>query len=267
MLPYQSVDQNLKEAMSCYSFATEQGDVRHLPGVQISSSGINYAVFNSVMLTQPVESGLSEFEQRVVMGEVHFTAQGLGRSYWICEDLLPGRLRKTQEDRFTIHGMRCIAEPPGMLAERLERPKRVVPGLDFRQVDDRQTRFHFTEVVATVFALPFAVAERVYGSSSIWKSDMKGYVGYLAGKPLTIACSVVGGEAIGIYSVGTIPDYQGRGYAEAVMRFAVGEGTRATGLERTGLQTTRAGMRLYKGMGYEQVTEFRDYLRESCRSL
>jgi ribosomal protein S18 acetylase RimI-like enzyme len=134
-------------------------------------------------------------------------------------------------------------------------------------VDDRQRRFHFTEIVATVFALPFVVAERVYGGESIWKSDMRGYVAYLGGRPVSIVCSVIGGEAIGIYSVGTLPDHQGNGYAESVMRFAIAEASTKTGLERTVLQTTRAGIRLYKRMGYRQVTKFKVYLRESCGSL
>jgi len=267
MEAFESVDQNLREAMSCYSFATSEGEIRNLPGVRIASSGINYSVFNSVMFTEPVDSGLLELERRIQVGEVHFSQRGLGRSYWICDDMLSPSVRRSEQQVFYGHGMRCVAEPPGMFTERLAAPVRQLAHMDFRQVDDATTRFHFTDVVSTVFSLPFHIAQKVYGGETIWQSDMRGYVGYIAGQPVSVVTIVMGGDAVGIYSLATKPEHQGYGYAETLMRFAIAEATLATGLERTVLQTTRSGMRLYKRMGYRQVTKFKVYIQETCGSI
>ena len=267
MEPFASVEQNLREAMSCYSYATAEGEIRQLPGVRIASSGINYSVFNSVMFTTPVDGGVVELENRIQVGEVHFTQRGLGRSYWICEDMLSPFVRRAEQHIFVGHGMRCVAEPPGMLTERLAAPNRQLAHMEFRQVDDAKTRYHFIDVVSTVFALPFPIAQQIYGPETIWESEMLGYVGYIAGRPVSVVTTVLGGEAIGVYSLATLPEHQGYGYAETLMRFAIGEATLATGLERTVLQTTRAGMRLYKRMGYRQVTKFKVYIQESCGSI
>jgi ribosomal protein S18 acetylase RimI-like enzyme len=58
--------------------------------------------------------------------------------------------------------------------------------------------------------------------------------------------------AAGIYSVSTNPGWRRRGYAEALMRAALGE--RARG--RVLLQSSRAGLRLYQKMGFRRVTRF-----------
>src|SRR5689334_18275252 len=121
---FESVDENLRDAMACYSYATSEGELRTLNGVRIASSGIDYSVFNSVMFTDQVDGGVLELERRIQLGEVHFAQRGLGRSYWVCEDLLAPSIRRAEQQIFYGHGMRCVAEPPGMLTERLAAPMR-----------------------------------------------------------------------------------------------------------------------------------------------
>jgi ribosomal protein S18 acetylase RimI-like enzyme len=134
-------------------------------------------------------------------------------------------------------------------------------------VQDPKTRFHFIELASTVFALPFQISEQIYGPESTWNSPMSGYVGYIAGRHVSIVATVVGGDSIGVYSLATAPQFQGRGYAETLMRYAIAEAMKTTGLHRSVLQTTRSGKRLYERMGYKSVTKFTVYTRESCGSV
>jgi ribosomal protein S18 acetylase RimI-like enzyme len=64
---------------------------------------------------------------------------------------------------------------------------------------------------------------------------------------------------MGVYNVATIPGQQRRGYGEAVMRYALAETRREHGLERSILQSTPAGYRLYERMGYRQITRVSVY--------
>jgi ribosomal protein S18 acetylase RimI-like enzyme len=70
---------------------------------------------------------------------------------------------------------------------------------------------------------------------------------------------VAGGDALGVYNVATLPGHQRRGYGEAVMRFALNEANRDLGMERSILQSTPAGLRLYRRMGYRTVTRISVY--------
>ena len=139
--------------------------------------------------------------------------------------------------------------------------------MDYRRVKNQRTRFDFVELACSVFALPYHVADKIYGPESTWESPMIGHVGYVGEKPVSIVSTVLGGDAVGVYSLGTAPQYQGHGYAESIMRYALHEARSKTGIERTVLQTTRSGRRLYERMGYKAVTKFIVYTRESCGSL
>lgn len=249
--------------MACYSYVCADAEFRETGGVRMASSGIDYSVFNSVMLAEPVES-TADLERRIITAEVHFKARGLGRSYWICEDLLAPAVKRRMHDLFTTMGMKMIAEPPGMFAEEVLPPARPLRRMEIRPVEDARTRLHFVELATAVFALPYRISEQIYGSAGTWESGMKGYIGYAEKRPVSMVSTVIGAEAVGIYSLATLAEHQGCGYGETVMRFALHEARTATGLTRSVLQTTKSGMRLYKRMGYKQVTKFRVYNRESC---
>jgi ribosomal protein S18 acetylase RimI-like enzyme len=56
--------------------------------------------------------------------------------------------------------------------------------------------------------------------------------------------------------VATLPEYRNRGCAEAVMRYSLAQAREATGLERTVLHASAAGLPLYEEMGYRSVASF-----------
>ena len=81
-----------------------------------------------------------------------------------------------------------------------------------------------------------------------------GYVGYHDGEPVSTAAIVIGAGVAGVYNVATIPGSQRHGYGEVVMRHALAAAQREYGVERTLLQSTPSGYRLYERMGYRPVT-------------
>src|SRR5206468_3652060 len=94
------------------------GEIREVAGVVLASSGIDYSVFNSVMFTSPVES-IQDLQTRITHAQVHFKARGLGWSCWLCEDLLAPPVQKAARQFFSARGMKSVAQPPGMLADRI----------------------------------------------------------------------------------------------------------------------------------------------------
>jgi len=80
------------------------------------------------------------------------------------------------------------------------------------------------------------------------------------GRPVSIAAIVAAGGALGIYSLGTLPLCRGQGYGEALLRTAVSEMQRRTGIQRLILQSTEAGYSLYRRIGFRDATKFTVYL-------
>ena len=80
------------------------------------------------------------------------------------------------------------------------------------------------------------------------------WVGYSAGLPVATAATVVSHGVIGVYNVATVPDERGKGYAEAITRHAIAEAARQSGLTRVILQATAQGERLYKRLGFREVS-------------
>ena len=143
------------------------------------------------------------------MREVHFNARGLGWSCWLCEDLLAPSVRKAgAADPSTGRGMRVVAQPPGMYADRIwPREPAAARTSSSAAWKTTSTRFDFADVASVVFALPFTFPRRFMARNPSGSTDA-GYVGYDAEKAVSIVSTVVAGSAVGIYSLGTLPQHQ-----------------------------------------------------------
>lgn len=264
-MPYRTVEANLRAAMRCYARVSEQGEARDYPGLAVTSSGVNCAVFNSALLTEP--AGADEFSRRLSLAKLHFHRRKLGWTFWLCEDLVEAAGRKAARAMLRANDMCIIAEPPGMYAEQLLPPRRAPARLEIRPVDDELTRLEFAYLSSQIFALPLETAKAVYGGARLWDGPMRGWLGYFEGQAVSITAAVIGGGATGVYSVGTLPAFQGRGFAETLMRHALDKARREAHTDVTVLQSTTQGMKLYLQMGYRVVTNFVVYLHEGYGAL
>ncbi len=245
--------------MRFFGQASGRGDIQERDGVLLIDSGVDYAVFNMVLLTNPVETR-AEFEHRIAAAAEYFRWRGARWSFWLCEDLLAGPARRKFDDIFESRKLRRLTEAPGMIADRLAAPARHLPAIECRRVGDRQTRSDFTQITSANFDIPYSTCRLIYEQERAWNFDYTGYVGYFNGRAVATVAVVVAADAAGVYSVSTLPPYRRRGYAEALMRGVLADCARTTGIERTILQATRAGYTMYKKMGYREVTRFSVYI-------
>jgi ribosomal protein S18 acetylase RimI-like enzyme len=98
----------------------------------------------------------------------------------------------------------------------------------------------------------------VFDNLAVW-DRFDAYVGYRDGEPVSTTAVVMGGHAVGVYNVATVPQHQRHGYGEAIMRHALAQAYDAHGIERSILQSTPAGARLYQRMGYRTVAKIAVY--------
>jgi len=257
---FQLVERNLLHTMRLLARVCEAGEHRELPGVSIASTGVDSAVFNAAFLSEPVLTACNDLERRIALAAVHFRARGLRWSFWVCEHLLDPSIRLWARAAFLRHGFRLASENPGMVASHIPPPSKPLPAIECRRVLDSETRLAFCLITSAAFQLPLEVTRSIYDSEKTWRNDMTAYIGYLGGSPIATAATVTAAGAIGLYSVATLPGYQRRGMAEKLVRHALLCASQASGIECSVLESTPAGLPLYRRLGYSQVTSFAIYI-------
>lgn len=265
------VDDNLRVAMRFFGEATESGEIRATDAVEMIYSGLDYGVFNIALLARPVAS---ERDLATILGAAgRFYHERKSRwSFWTCEDLLDPSARRHSREIFSEAGMRAISHAPGMLAAALPAPSRPLPQIECREVSDSGLRAAFAGLTVTCFDIPLTVARAVYEPESAWQGAYRGFVGMVNGSAVSIVALVRGGGALGVYSLGTAPEHRHKGYGEALLRAALayesgahGNGSNenpsnSNGDEPLVLESTEAGYRLYRRLGFRDVTNFTVYL-------
>ncbi|HWQ55601.1 MAG TPA: GNAT family N-acetyltransferase [Bryobacteraceae bacterium] len=251
-MDYRAVDGNLQESFRILARHGRSGELRDYDGTRIASAGVTFQMFNAAFLSSPVEDEL-DLRRRIAQCVVHFSARGLDWAFWVCEDWVRAGLRRRLRQIFRDHHMQLAVELPGMISERLPEPDRRLPRLEMRRVTGGSERNDFCAVGSVCFGVPLPWFCEVFANNAVW-GEFASWVGYADGVPVSTAATVVGAGAIGLYNIATLPGYQRRGYGEAVMRHAVTEACREHGVERTILQSTSQGLRLYERLGYRKVT-------------
>lgn len=256
LLPYQIVERNLRHAMAFYAGSHASGEVREMPGVAAINCGWNYPVFNSALLTSPVPGDHGELGNRLAMASIFFRAIGFGWSYWACHDLLDGHSNRSLRETCYSYGMEPVLTAPGMFTEELAPARRDALPIEVREVSDGPSRVAFAHLVSLIFDLPFQMTMHVYGMESSWKPGYAAFVGYADQRPVSIVMVNASDSTCGFYSVGTIPGFRRRGYAESVMREAYRRMQTRLHCSSCVLQSSTVGRRLYEQMGFREVTRF-----------
>jgi ribosomal protein S18 acetylase RimI-like enzyme len=255
---FHTVEENLRESFRLLALSRPNGEVREASGVTITAAGVAFQMFNAAFLSEPVE-GERELDKRIMTAKVHFGARGLSWSYWVCKDWLDNKSRRKITDTFKRHGLYLATVLPGMLAEGLAAPEQPLPRLQVRAVSDKTTWSAFCYIGASCFNVPLEWFQEVFESPRVWRDGYACYVGYSEGVPVSTAATVLASGAVGVYNVATIPSHQRRGFGEALVRYALDRARERHGVERTILQSTTQGFRLYRRMGYSVATDVAVY--------
>jgi ribosomal protein S18 acetylase RimI-like enzyme len=249
---FENVAGNLRESFRVIAASRAGGENRELGGVSIASAGVTFQMFNCAFLSGPVINE-SDLAQRIVLANTHFNVRGQEWAYWVCEDWISGGARRRSRQLFERLGLRHSVNLPGMVAERVAPPAHALPAVEVRRVAPGPVRDAFCAIGSLCFNVPIVWFMEVFDNDSVWER-FESYVGYVDEEPVSTAAIVMGGGAMGVYNVATVPGHRRRGYGEAVMRHALAEAESRHGIGKVLLQSTPAGFSLYKRMGFRTVT-------------
>jgi len=260
MRDFEIVAANLSAAMRFFGGATGAGEIRPLEGALAIYSGLDYGVFNIALLDGDPPRKIEELNERLARCARYFDARTTRWSFWLCEDALDSSTRRKARGLLIDHDMRPISQAPGMLAETLAPPRHALPKIECVPVADRASRQAFGALTAVSFDIPLAIAKAVYEPERAWLGAYRGFLGIAGGKTVAIVALVATPEALGIYSLSTLPECRRMGYGEALLRAAVAAEQERSGPCRLVLQSTDAGYALYRRMGFREVAKFSVYL-------
>ncbi len=167
----------------------------------------------------------------------------------LCEEWLPAGWERTAAEE----GYKLALNMTWMTANRLLPPRRPAnPILEFRRVSDDATARDLAIINAHAYGMELNLFECIC-NMQLWlpQNSSYGYVGYVDRRAVTSAATYsVGGTAY-VAFVATMPDSHGKGYAEAVMRHAIEQGSASMNLTELTLHASDMGRPLYQSMGFE----------------
>jgi GNAT superfamily N-acetyltransferase len=249
---FESLEANLRQSFRTLAQGRPRSDVSELDGVSIVSLGVAFQMFNAAFLNRRV-TGREDMEHRLASAASFFKARRLPWSFWICEDWLAWSARRSLVSSCESFGLHPVTEMPGMVADSLREPKRSPTRLDVRRAADPIAMEHFRSIGSVCFHVPPSWFREVF-DDAMPAREFVCWVGYCESRPVATAATVVYDGVIGVYNVATVPDERSRGYAEAITRFAIAEASRQSRLTRVILQSTAQGERLYKRLGFREVS-------------
>ncbi|HUQ59969.1 GNAT family N-acetyltransferase [Lentzea sp.] len=234
-------------------------DVRDLPGVAVRWADCRFPFWNCVTLTEP-GIGTDLLARRFAeAADVMRTKENAG-FLWVFEDLVEG----ADLDLLAGHaGFEYAFPGTGMAGDLLPIPEPSHPELTFERVTTDEQLSVYADINSRAYGFDIGDGRDGIAGSALWKSDVHAYLGLRDGVPVTCAAAVETAGRLFVVLVATDPEWERRGYGEAVTRKALYEGWRATGITRATLHATAAGAPVYPRIGFRANSPMRFYALKS----
>jgi len=224
-------------------------DVRDLPGIAVRWADCRFAFWNCVTLTD-VDADAVLVEDRLTRAADLMRSKTQPGFLWLFEDLLGEDVRAGVRATAERAGLEYAFSGTGMAGDLLPVADPSHPDLEFvRVTTDEQVRA-YADLNSRAYGFPLEDGRDGILGSALWKQGVHAYLGLRDGVPVTCAGAVEAEGRLFVALVATDPEWQRRGYGEAVTRKALHEGGRATGLTRATLHATEAGAPVYPRIGF-----------------
>jgi len=111
-------------------------------------------------------------------------------------------------------------------------------------------------VLEASFGTPPSSAAKLLDPAHLERAEIQWHLGKVGGLPVTCAMSVMAGDAVGIFAVGTIPEARGKGYGSAVTSRALAYGF-ADGARFGVLTASPEVLGVYERLGFRVLESWR----------
>ncbi|GCD40279.1 N-acetyltransferase [Streptomyces chrestomyceticus JCM 4735] len=233
-------------------------DVRDLPGIAVRWADCPFAFWNCVTLTD-VGVDAEALGHRLGQAADIMRTKKYPGFLWLFEDLLDGEARSAMDTAAEQAGLQYAFPGTGMAGDLLPIPEPAHPELTFTRVRTEEQVRAYADINSRAYGFPLEAGRDGLAGSALWKNDVYAYLGMRGDVPVACAATVEAEGRLFVVLVATDPQWQRRGYGEAVTRKALYEGARATGLTRAVLHATAAGAPVYPRIGFQPNSPIRFY--------
>ncbi len=239
-------------------------DLEDKPGLSISWADSPFPFWNAVFLTEPridaegltnrLRNAAAYARKKCQPGLIYLCAEYL--TSW-AKEVLPAALAEAKlELSLPVHGMSGnippVAAPPSH------------PALQVRRVTDESQLMDFANINCEGYGFPLDWGRTGLRGTHLWTEKAFSYLGYEGDHPVCAASVIVHHGNLYLALVATRPNAQSQGYGEVVVRHALQSAHDSTGLRRTILHASDAGLPLYYRVGYHKTAGILAYKLSLC---
>ena len=214
------------------------------------SSGVPVALFNPAFVTGAPSDPVAVVERCAD----HYEPLGVPFALYFRDEVAPGLAEACLARGLVEHW-----RPPLMVLDPIPPPTGpAAADLWIFQVDSTNVGDYATTLAAG-FGMPRELAERMLGRSLLKVEGFTGFLGYMGGEPVATSGLFVSEGVAGVYNVATVPGHRGQGIGAALTWAAAWAG-RDRGATFSILQASEAGEPVYRRMGYQTPTRYRQFV-------
>lgn len=220
-----------------------------LNGITAVWANVNLPFYNHAVVSSPVKDA-NDLRSRLDPLLAFASERSKGWLLTTCDAWMPDGAREV----LLSAGLQSAVSLTGMVTDAVL-PTRSRMRHDIRPMHGTPGSVLIGELNCAAYGMPAEWATET-GWASFFGDDVFSFALYENEVPASTATVMVIEDCLNVVCVATRPIFQRKGYAEAVMRYALADASKTTGLRRTVLHASRAGYPIYKRMGYEPVVEF-----------
>jgi len=227
-------------------FGDPRGGGNRFGPVEAIATGVELAFYNPILVFDPASTPADALAAAAWM-----TGRGLPSSIHVRDDVGPEIAAALRE-----HGFRADERPtPVMVLEPIPRaPAADLEGVTLRAGgaelgDDFHVALESGELFRRLFGPGFLADPRVRIATA-----------YLDGQPVAGAAVMRSDATVGVYAVWTQERARRRGIGRAVTWAAIDAGRQAWNGTIAILQSSEMGVPVYRSMGFEQVSDYLQFL-------
>ncbi|UUM26657.1 GNAT family N-acetyltransferase [Acinetobacter colistiniresistens] len=258
-----SKNKDLLEAINGYTRAWKELFNSSNPADQYEETGIamrwedsKFPFSNAAFLTNEI-SDSTILKQRLETVVARMKKKENGGLLNICNDLITGEAATSFDQILKDVGLAYVMPLNGMAGDILPLEPKPIKGLEIKRVTTTSEFNDFSDM--NCLAYGFDIAWGRTGLGNVWIDNAYSFVGYVDNQPVCAASTAQIDNVLYLALVATLPNAQRKGYSEAIVRHALIEGHKATGLKRTLLHATPAGAPVYERIGYYKSANISAY--------
>ncbi len=247
-----------RDVWSVLAASSECGKVFEQNGLLIATAGGKWSVMNTVFLSRPVATE-ADLRDRISFAKDYFEAKKRLWLFILFNDWLDPSIRP--EQLLWEHRVAYVQGCFGMQATRILEPARPAPELVYRLVENDAERLEFSRINADSYGLSEEWGKDMAAWISQWpESTIRLYIAYSGEKAVSSAMVHLRGDAAFLGFLATRQGHQGKGYGEAIARYALARAEDDWHFSKTILHSAPGSLSFYRRLGYSEVASFGTYL-------